>query len=176
MLYFIDTEFLTNPPNLISLGVVCEDGREFYMENALAPIHLANAFVRREVLPGLVGPASSGFLPYAIADSLQRFVRDKPVFVGWYCACDYWMLQSLFGDFENWPAKWPKHIIDLKQILWLAGDPPIDEGHSGKHNALEDARWAARLFYAMQAGQLTLFDNSTVRFNKEFLGCLQKSG
>ena len=51
--YFIDTEFIDRERfiDLISLGVVAEDGREFYaISTEFDPAH-ANTFVRTVVIP-----------------------------------------------------------------------------------------------------------------------------
>lgn len=56
MLLFLDTEFtdFTNP-ELISIGLVAEDGREFYAECSEFDRATCNAFVNTKVLPRLVG-------------------------------------------------------------------------------------------------------------------------
>ena len=43
------------PPGLISIGCISEDGRQFYAENGDYPYALCNAFVRETVIPLLEG-------------------------------------------------------------------------------------------------------------------------
>jgi hypothetical protein len=53
--YFFDTEFIEDGRTieLLSIGMVAEDGRELYRENSEAPISLANDFVKEHVFPHL---------------------------------------------------------------------------------------------------------------------------
>lgn len=52
MKYWIDTEFIEDDStiDLISLGAVSEDGREFYMQNQQCHFQRASDWVRRNVL------------------------------------------------------------------------------------------------------------------------------
>jgi hypothetical protein len=62
MKYFIDTEFYEsgydNPIRLISIGLVCEDGREYYAE---IDIDLSDVddWLKKNVIPHLTGPQKS---------------------------------------------------------------------------------------------------------------------
>lgn len=74
MLIFIDTEFTDlRAPQLISVGLVAEDGREFYAERADVPLEACTPFVRREVLPLLGDPAARRDCD-AIARDLRRWL------------------------------------------------------------------------------------------------------
>ena len=55
MKYFFDTEFSENGStiDLISIGIVAEDGREFYAQNSECKFDNANDFVWRNVFPHL---------------------------------------------------------------------------------------------------------------------------
>ncbi len=57
--YFYDCEFVEDGRtiDLISIGVVCEDGREYYAVSAEFDPSRAGAWVRRHVLPHLPRPA-----------------------------------------------------------------------------------------------------------------------
>jgi hypothetical protein len=50
--YFLDTEFIEHPGHieLISIGLVCDDGREFYMVNHTADLSQASEWVIKNVL------------------------------------------------------------------------------------------------------------------------------
>ena len=60
MRYFYDTEFIDNGRiiDLISIGVVAEDGREFYAVSTEFDPESAGRWVRTHVLPKLPSPAS----------------------------------------------------------------------------------------------------------------------
>ena len=53
--YFLDTEFYENGKtiDLISIGIVCSDGREFYAVNREAELDKVSPWVRDHVLPSL---------------------------------------------------------------------------------------------------------------------------
>ena len=53
MRYFLDTEFIESERrvDLVSVAVVCEDGREFYAISTEFDPALANEFVQTVVLP-----------------------------------------------------------------------------------------------------------------------------
>lgn len=66
MRYFLDTEFIDSGQDidLISIGIVCEDGRELYLQSIDFAPHMANDWVRGHVYPHLVlcphGPKTLG--------------------------------------------------------------------------------------------------------------------
>lgn len=55
--FFIDTEFIEDGStiDLVSIGVVCEDGREFYAQNVDCRFDLASDWVKANVYPHLAG-------------------------------------------------------------------------------------------------------------------------
>lgn len=55
MKYFLDTEFIENgiTIDLMSIGIVCEDGRTFYRQNASCVFSKASDWVWRNVFPSL---------------------------------------------------------------------------------------------------------------------------
>ena len=69
MRYFYDTEFIEDGRTieLISIGVVAEDGREYYAVSTEFDPERAGSWVRANVLPKLPPPASQLWLQYAIA-------------------------------------------------------------------------------------------------------------
>jgi 3'-5' exoribonuclease-like protein len=53
--YFLDTEFVDNGStiDLISIGIVCEDGRELYLQSCEFSLRGANDWVKENVFPWL---------------------------------------------------------------------------------------------------------------------------
>jgi hypothetical protein len=55
--FFLDTEFIEQgrfaPLELLSIGIVCENGKSLYLENIEAKLHEANNWVKENVLPNL---------------------------------------------------------------------------------------------------------------------------
>ena len=163
MKYFYDTEFIENGKtiDLISIGIVCEDGRELYLQNADCRFYLASQWVQENVLAHLVN-FNPDREPVAhreqgepwkyhdeIGDIIRMFVGDdKPEWWGYYSAYDHVALCQLFGPMIDLPKGWPFYTRDIKQLCDSLGDPKLPEQGKGEHHALADARWnrAAYLF------------------------------
>lgn len=145
MNYFLDTEFLEDGTTieLISIGIVAADGREFYAEVDLPQETWERVYAHEwlvdNVVPGLDGMVSSR---QDIADDIQRFVTGKPSFWGWCSAYDWVVLNQLYGSMVDHPTKWQFWCNDLAQYaekLGVRRSLPAQEGT--EHNALDDARW-----------------------------------
>ena len=109
MKYFLDTEFYEDGKiiDLISIGIVSEDGRELYCVNQDAKLHLVSPWVRQNVLPHLPRYSSKSWMKYeSIKQEIIRFVfgniayqnisgewqnvSDKnPMFYGYYADYDW---------------------------------------------------------------------------------------
>lgn len=143
MRYYLDTEFLNdgNTIDVISLGVVAEDGREFYAENAdLSRDRLArDPWLAAHVLPYL-DRASAAWAPARIADQLRQFAGALPEWWGYFAAHDWVLLCQLYGGLMCLPNGWPRYCRDLRQELDRLG-LPIGHPVERRHHALDDARW-----------------------------------
>jgi len=161
MRYWLDTEFIETGRaqliDLLSIGIVAEDGREFYAENALADLSRANAWVKEHVLPQLVHrghgnhvswtdfPSCPNSTPSAIASAVVLFcdpeAYGKPEFWGYYADYDWVVLCQLFGTMVDLPKRWPMYCRDIKQWADQLGNPQLPEQGKGEHHALADAKW-----------------------------------
>lgn len=144
MRYFIDTEYVfrnnatfrTIEP--LSIGIVAQDGREFYRVNEVIFRRGINGFppfVQEHVIPVMGATGENSRALDTIAADLRAFIGDDtPEFWGDYAAFDYVVLSIIMGGFDNWPNGWPMYINDLQQeaIPEVASAIP--------HNALADAR------------------------------------
>lgn len=172
MRYFIDTEFHEHGPNLpiqlISIGIVAEDGRELYLENSEYDDIFATDWLKKNVLPHLqVDPSVTvrreeikkrilEFIPpRPPADKMtmeERAVPDTyyvaPEFWGYFADYDWVVFCQLFGRMIDLPKGYPMFCMDLKQLSLHLGVPqdafPKQEGQ--EHHALADARWNRQLF------------------------------
>lgn len=165
MKYFIDTEFIEYPGtiDLISIGIKCEDQREFYAENADADLSKADDFVQEHVIPQLImrgginhhEALGNGYRVYdgtkAIAKSVLNFIgNDIPEFWGYFADYDWVLFCWLFGRMIDLPKGWPMYCRDLKQLADSLDKPRFD-GPKGEHNALADARWNMEFYnYLME--------------------------
>lgn len=149
--YWFDTEFIEDGRTieLLSIGVVCEDGREFYAENRYANLSRANEWVKENVVPHLrMGRgdkiAAGATTPTEIALNLHVFVsagHGQPEFWAYYGDYDWVVLCQLYGRMIDLPDGWPMFAMDVKQLAVSLGDPTLPEQTSAEHHALADARW-----------------------------------
>ena len=141
--FFIDTEFIESGPHrpieLISIGIVREDGLELYLENYECPWNDANDWVKANVFPHLKGPR---YVLPEISRLIRAFVGDcKPEFWGYYADYDWVVFCQIFGKMIDLPKGWPMFCRDLKQLCMDRGNPELPKQESTEHNALNDARW-----------------------------------
>lgn len=158
MRYFYDCEFIENGMtiDLVSLGVVAEDGREFYAVSTEFDQAAAGQWVRRNVIPKLPNPSSSAWMSRArMRDELYEFVTaplSGPVEMwAWIGAYDHVAVCQLWGDMTALPAAMPKFTRDVRQLWELAGQPDLPSHPGGAHDALGDARHAQMRFSAIAA-------------------------
>lgn len=159
--FFYDTEFMEAPGSLelLSIGVVSEDGREFYAENEEADVACANPWVCEHVLAHLNAPGVLRLRPNGIARHLRAFLnpqQEDPVELwGYYSAYDHVILCWLFGAMVDLPPGMPMLTLDVKQWAIDLGDPQLPKQGADEHDALADARWTrgAYLFLRDYAGR-----------------------
>jgi hypothetical protein len=151
MKYFLDTEFYEDGTtiDLISIGIVAEDGREFYAVSQDAQLHRVSLWIRNNVLPHLPKYDDPAWMPREqIAFKLQQFVYgDGPIeFWAYYADYDWVALCQLFGTMMDLPTGFPKFCRDLKQLSVDVGSPKHLADPTDEHNALADARWNRDLY------------------------------
>ena len=143
--YYLDTEFIERPGllDLISIGIVCDDGREYYAVSAEFNEGEASDWVRANVLPHLP-PRHEWKSRATIAREILAFVgATVPEFWAYYADYDWVLFCWLFGPMVCLPSGWPMFCMDLKQSMVEQGIPrgdlPPDPAMA--HDALHDARW-----------------------------------
>ncbi len=164
MLYWFDTEFHEDGStiDLISIGIVAEDGRELYACSLDAQLHRCGPWLRDNVLRQLPPYDSSAWmrreeirrnvLDFVLRDApipvKERATRDgkKPEFWAFYADYDWVVFCQLFGRMLDLPPQFPMWCRDLKQLSVDVGDPQHPKQEKGAHNALEDARWNRDLY------------------------------
>lgn len=160
MRYFLDTEFIEDGHcvDLLSVGIVAEDGREFYAENQECDLSLANDWVKENVIPHLWhrqadkreynawlrdGGQGGVFTREMLWREVNSFcsVREygRPEFWTDCGAFDYVALSNLFGGMAHWPDGWPYYFNDLMQWADQLGASLMPQ-FTMQHHALEDAR------------------------------------
>lgn len=153
MRYWYDTEFYEDGEriHLISIGIVCQDGRTFYRENddfdwSIVP---AGHWIWENVYPHL----DFGRLPKKyIAEQLRDFItmhgqEFSNELWGYYSAYDHVILAQLFGRMVDMPEGVPWFTRDIKQEQERISDLYYKHGlllpkhTSTEHHALADAKW-----------------------------------
>lgn len=156
MRFFYDTEFIENGTtiDLISIGMVCEDGREFYAISTEFQESRANAWVKKHVLPKLPPRSDSAWMDRAtLRRKLYDFLvpsglparrladSERPELWAWVGAYDHVALAQLWGDMTQLPRELPRFTHELKQLWELAGKPALPSPPANAHDALADARF-----------------------------------
>lgn len=181
MRYFYDTEFLEDGRTieLISIGIVAEDGREYYAVNSDAPwdrirkddwlmdnvvrhlpTHSTGQVVKRVGFGesgyswGGISMSSTKVKPkWVIANEVRDFLLAEPNPELWadYAAYDHVALAQLWGPMIRLPRGLPMFTRDFQQRWHDAGCPELPRQATGEHDALDDARHLRATFEALQA-------------------------
>lgn len=141
MRYWFDTEFIEDGKtiDLISIGIVAEDGRTYYAECQECDLGRAGDWVKDNVVPHLTGDTRTRGV---IAEEVRAFMGDKPEIWAYYADYDWVALCQLYGTMMDLPKGWTRYCRDLKQWCDQVGNPKLPEQETAEHNALDDALWA----------------------------------
>lgn len=163
MLIFLDTEFTgldQIKPDLISIALVDETGREFYAE--LPPAHYAvqcNEWVHFNVLPHLWG----GGHVQSVACIRERLavwiesIRDPAMIVTDCPDADFTLLKQLLPE-------WPKNLATDPILFnaWSMGDdwqPALEKRMSSYHTCDRPAHHALHDAHSLRLGLLFSLEN-----------------
>lgn len=140
MRIWFDTEFIEDGRtiDLLSIGLVREDGEQYYAEIAETDRSRASPWVKENVLPFLKGPVLHR---ESIARSLIHFAGEKPEFWAYYADYDWVALCQLYGTMMDLPKGWPMYCRDIKQWCDMLGNPTLPKQGKSEHHALADALW-----------------------------------
>jgi hypothetical protein len=156
--WYLDSEFNEDGKTieLISIALVCEDGREYYAVSSEFDeerIRRTNPWVAEHVLPilGDVVRKSRRQIADDIAEltlALAPLWQDgRPVLSFWGYFADYdWVLFcQLWGRMVDLPNGMPFFCNDVKQLMRMVGvakdELVLHVPQTDEHNALADARW-----------------------------------
>jgi hypothetical protein len=141
MRFWFDTEFYEDGRTieLISIGVVSEDGCTYYGETPGAERLAAKSeWLKQNVLPHLTHQQL--YREY-LAQELIDFMGEKPEIWAYYADYDWVALCQLFGTMLDLPKGWPRYCRDVKQLADSLGNPRLPKQTSTEHHALADAKW-----------------------------------
>lgn len=157
MRYFYDCEFIEDGRTieLISIGVVAEDGRQFYAVSTEFDPDRAGQWVRAQVLPKLPSPASKAWRSRArIRDDLLEFLtagEGRIELWAWVGAYDHVVLCQLWGPMTALPRSMPRYTRELRQHWELSDRPELPPAPDDAHDALADARHNLNKWLAIEA-------------------------
>lgn len=175
MRIFFDTEFLEDGKTieLISIGMVREDGAEYYAVNEDMDLFdvVRDDWLRANVvgfLPLIVTrcedrygpskkysrtiyrtdkqPSEHWKLRNEIRDDILDFAGSEPEFWAYYADYDWVVLCQLFGRMIDLPKGWPMFCRDLKQYASDKGFYKLPPTQQHEHHALADARWVQQAY------------------------------
>ncbi|MBE1471262.1 hypothetical protein H4W33_010336 [Kibdelosporangium phytohabitans] len=130
--------------DLVSIGVVAEDGREFYAVSTEFDPAKAGQWVRENVLDKLPAPADKAWRDRAtIREDLMAFLSPRGESVelwAWFAAYDHVALAQLWGAMPALPRQLPRFTRDLRQRWEDVGKPQLPNPPTDAHDALADAR------------------------------------
>lgn len=182
---FFDTEFtsLKKDADLISLGIVTEDGKQFYAELNDFDKDKCSSFTKEEVLSKLkyldkmpkntflkTDPfdynvlGNKTLVKRSFLEWLKKLPKGKKVFVADVLAWDWTLLVDLIAEYNNDSPELPKDVhyipIDISTVLQQKGlDPDIDRSEfcgktsQNSHNALEDAKIAMKCWQKLHKSE-----------------------
>ena len=171
MIYTIDTEFWESgrkrPIELISLGVVAEDGRCYYATNSEFRWNLVpkDAWIQENVKPHLADPRNKSMPNRTYTqmkqDLIMFFSQDtQPEFWGYYADYDWVVFCQIFGTMVELPKTFPQMCMDVNQTRKELGLSKMAFPKQGsvEHNALNDAIWTMDCVRIMQAHKKAQLD------------------
>lgn len=181
MKIFYDCEFLENGSTirLISIGMVREDGKEYYAIDGSMPWFeiVKHDWLAKNVVPHLPTRMSASGQrglnfdsvyvksPDLIADEVRKFIQTAGPDVelwAWYGAYDHVALCQLWGRMIDLPPGIPMFTSDIKTLFQMHGNPKAPEQTMGEHNALDDARHNKVLFDFIKAQDAKMYKEAVL--------------
>ena len=153
MKYFFDTEFIANNNilELISIGIVAEDGREYYAVSSEFNLDNASTWVKNNVIC-LLEHEKTWKWKEIIKSEIKEFLRnDENIeFYGWFSAYDWVLFCQLFGNMMTMPENFPHRCNDLAQtwhdLKMRFNFIPLPSHLYRHHHALDDDKWIRDIY------------------------------
>lgn len=157
-LFSFDAEFVDtgNSVELISIGLVRQDGAELYLENGNfleRSGHLLDDWMNQHVMGKtfmITAPDDDRIVPHAdMAGLVSRFLLadgSSPSIWAHYAPYDYVAFAQLFGRVIDIPDGLPRFAMDFRVMQELTGIKPPSQSPENSHHALIDARWGKLAF------------------------------
>lgn len=181
MKYWLDTEFIErgheHPIDLISIGIVSEDDREFYAESAEVDLSVANDWVKANVIPvlwskrankleanlwlrdvGSGGLLSRRDMAFEVRNFCHPETYGSPQFWGEWYSYDWVVFAQIFGTMVDLPEGFPMRVNDVMQYAEHLGiaeeDLPPTLETEGNYHALLGAQSVRRKYLWLEHQEL----------------------
>jgi 3' exoribonuclease, RNase T-like len=160
--FFYDCEFIEDGVtiDLVSIGMVDENGREFYAVSTEFDPERAGPWVCANVLPKLPPPTDSVWRDReTIRTELLAFVGKPSTEIelwAWFAAYDHVALAQLWGAMPALPRKLPRFTRDLRQRWEDVGRPKLPPAPTDAHDALADAKHNLARWWVIEAERARL--------------------
>lgn len=146
MKIWFDTEFIEDGRtiDLISIGMVREDGFTYYAESSDCDLSRASGWVAKNVIPHLQhisNPPYQRKPRWLIANEVREFVGAQPEFWAYFADYDWVVLCQLYGRMVDLPDGWPMYCNDIQQMRMRYPNHDLPDIKGAAHNALHDALW-----------------------------------
>jgi len=155
--FFYDTEFIEYPSHidLISIALVSESGGFFYAVNNECDFSKANPWVKENIIDHLEPQSDPSWMTREkiksdLLNYLKPEIEDPVQLWGYYADYDHVALCWLFGPMINLPKGMPMYTLDLKQLAYHLGNPPLPTQDLPEHNAKHDALWNRRVYFYLK--------------------------
>jgi hypothetical protein len=201
MKHFLDTEFIESAAGiqLVSIGIVREDGKKFYAESCTFDERLADRWVKENVIaklkfygqpdeaintcveiddkngPGVITEVfgTEAYIKERLLDWF--FGGSDPEFYAYFADYDWVLFCRIFGRMIDLPKNFPMFCMDLKQKMVHCGlskewKQKVCPDPEGEHNALVDAEWNMKLSNAIDEHcVLYTLDRKLLAKHEEFM-------
>lgn len=184
MKIFMDLEFVERgrdlPMQIISIGMVREDGLEFYRINPECLSNVAkHPWLSVNVAPYLpMHSPNTGIIAWDeaheeyqyVARSLDELIADVLAFIrdttnaelwSYYGQYDHVVLHQLFGSMGEQPAGVPMFTRDIQELVLNNPDAELPPAPWRVDHAMEDARWT-KAAYEVLTGERPLMITADV--------------
>lgn len=157
MRYFYDTEFHEDGRTIdfISIGIVREDGKEYYAVNKEAEWgRIQEHQWLMENVVSQLPPRSEWKTKAEIRDEVKDFLLQDgpPELWAWFASYDHVVLAQMFGTMMDLPQGIPMYTHDLRSFIdWVPPRRALPNQADGLHDALQDARHLKAMFEAVTA-------------------------
>lgn len=172
-----DTEFHERGPDypveLLSIGMVREDGEELYLINLEADwdaVH-ENEWLEKNVIPCLDNDEKG---LWSTRDEMAKLIynflmgpgarknnKDWPELFAWYSSYDHVVLAQIFGRMIDFPRGVPMYTHDVRSLADWFGVKSWPKQSDGNHNALADAKHLRKIYdHIIETGSLQMIKTS----------------